>query len=126
MASGEEKMLPTPKMKYAYLKERFNLNPVVGSQEFEVECEFCRKKINGEGNISRTGNPNTVTLYDGMFHHKDGNAHNNSKDNIQVLCSKCRKHFQYWGMVQRYLKNIGRKQEDLPDCSEVPSVHFQA
>ncbi len=119
-------MLLTPKMKYEYLKKRFNIAPLIGVHEFEVRCEFCGKRIIGEVNISRSGNPNTITLYDGMFHHKDGNAQNNSKDNILVLCNKCRKHFQYWGMMQRYLKKIGRKQEDLPDCSNVPSIRFPA
>jgi len=117
-------MLLNNKMKYEYLKERFNLVPTIGIQKLELACEFCGKRITGEAKISKTGNPGLVTLFDGMFHHKDGNAHNNSRDNIEVLCYQCRKHLQYWGMVQRYLKKIERNQEDLPDCSGVPGVYI--
>jgi len=122
--SEKREMLLTPKMKYDYLKKRFSINPMIGKQEFKVRCEFCEKDIVVEANISRSGNPSGLMLLKGIFHHKDGNAENNSYDNIQVLCGNCRKHFQYWGMVQRYLKKISRTQEDLPDCSGIPSLYY--
>jgi len=119
-------MLLNPRMKYEYLSARFGLTPRRGIQEFEIMCEFCEKKITGEVKISKTGNPSSLSLHNVMFHHKDGDAENNSHDNIQVLCYQCRKHFQYWGMVQRYLEKAKKKPEDLPDCSKVPKVYQES
>lgn len=115
--------LLNPKMKYEYLKERFNLESPKGESEFEVACEFCQRKILGKAKLFGTGNPESISLDKGMFHHKDGNSQNNSHNNIQILCHQCRKHFQYLGKVQRYLQKIGRKVEDLPDCTKVPDVY---
>ena len=120
-------MALTPKRKYEYLKERFNLKlkPIRGIQEFEVNCEFCSKRVSCKAGLTKTGNASNITL-DGTFHHKDGDAYNNTQDNILVLCRNCRKHFQYWGMVQRYLKKIGRRIEDLPDCTRTPAIFYRS
>lgn len=110
-------------MKYEYLHNRFNLTDLKkGTHKSEVGCEFCRKRIACKIKISGTENPSVVSL-GGIFHHNDGNAQNNSHSNIQILCYDCRKHFQYWGIVQRYLAKVERKLGDLPDCSDVPPVY---
>ena len=114
--------LLTPKMKYDYLKERFNLNLPIGRQTFKVECEFCQTEVTGKLNITKTGNVGELSLHNGMFHHKDGSAVNNDKENTLVLCNDCRKHFQYFGMVQRWLKENNCTLKDLPDCSGVPAI----
>jgi len=122
---GDDERLLTERMKANYILEHFGLPLNRGHQEFKIPCEYCGRKITYEATISKDGNPYATSIIDGTFHHLDGDSENNSHENLLLVCIPCRKHFQYWGMVQRYIKKIGKRIEDLPDCNGVPSITYK-
>ena len=119
---GDDEILLDERMKANYILERFHLDLERGRHEFNIACEYCGRKIIYKATISKAGKPYATSIVDGMFHHLDGDSDNNSPDNLLLVCSRCRKIFQYWGIVQRYLKETEKKIEDLPDCTGVPST----
>jgi len=104
--------------KYLYLKEKFGLNFPLGNHSFEVNCEFCGKKLRGNVTISKNNTAWQISLDRGEFHHKDGNTKNNDVENVQILCYTCHKRLHNWRTICKWLKKIGKTVQDLPKMEE--------
>ena len=106
--------------KYQYLKQKFDLGELpLGKHEFPILCEFCQRKVTCAVQIGRNGR--CVYLW-ALIHHKDGNKENNDPSNFQLSCYECHKRFHDWGIIQRWLKKIGKKVEDLPDSTNLKAM----
>jgi len=100
-------------IKYAYLKSRHKLRDV--SQVIESSCEICNKNIEVKLRFSCYGK-GSVERAKGHFHHK---KKENKYDNLQLVCFTCHKRLHDLGLIQRWLKKIGKRFDELPDCTNL-------
>ena len=107
------------KAKQTYLEQRLKLRFSQGENSFEAPCQFCGKKLKGKLTISRFGSASNIHIDNGTFHHQDGNHKNNNPENLILLCYTCHKRFHDWGVIQRWLRKMGKTVSDLPDCSQL-------
>jgi len=101
------------KLKYIYLHTKFEVKDL--DCVFEVNCEYCNRKIKGEITFWKTGNVAKL-IHDGAFHHKDGDKTNNHIDNIILLCWTCHKRLHQLGVILRWLKKIGKTIDSIPNA----------
>lgn len=97
-----------------YLKGRFNLKTEYGSYEADVPCEICEKKLGLKYRISRKRNIYEIKV-NGEFHH-------DTKEELHLLCYECHKRIHDWGLIQRWLKKMGKTVEDLPDAIGLSAI----
>jgi len=84
--------------KVQLLLERFQPEDIM--KDFDVHCEKCRKKIHVKVYKGKRGGL-IVWLWDGIFHHKDGNRSNDFCDNIELVCYRCH------NLIHRIVKRLG-------------------
>ena len=96
--------------KEACLRKRYKLEEVYGKYETITHCEICEKKLPASYRISKN-----MVFWElkvpGEFHH-------DNKNELHLYCYNCHKRIHDWGLIQRWLKKIGKTVDDLPDASE--------
>jgi len=96
--------------KYLYLK-KIGLKFTVGVNTFVCSCELCGSKLKGSLRVSKKGIGYNVVC-NGEFHHDE-------KGELHLYCRTCHKRIHDWGVIQRWLKKIGKTVDDLPDASKL-------
>lgn len=99
--------------KETYLKRRYKLEKVYGKYEIITHCEMCEKEMPLTYRISKYLVCYGIAV-SGEFHH-DGKG---GKGELHLYCYTCHKRIHGWGVIQRWLKKIGKNIDDLPDASK--------
>jgi len=96
--------------KYLYLK-KIGLKFTEGFNVFVGSCELCGAKLKGSLIVSKNGIGYNVKC-EGEFHHDENGE-------LHLYCRTCHKRIHDWGVIQRWLKRIGKTVDDLPDASRL-------
>lgn len=94
--------------KHQYLLSR-GLKLSKGINKFELTCEICESMLTGQLTISKYGRAYGISVA-GEFHH-------DAERKMHLLCDECHNRIHDWGVIQRWLKKIGKRVEDLPDAT---------
>lgn len=97
-----------------YLKNKLKLKMEYGSYEVDFPCELCSKLLHLNYRISKKHNVSRIKVK-GEFHH-------DAKDKLHLLCYECHKRIHDWGLIQRWLKKIGKTVDDLPNAIELSTI----
>jgi len=100
--------------KHQYMVEKVHLKFQQGLNEFVALCEFCNCKLEGSLRLSRFGNAYAITT-GGEFHH-------DAEGKLHLYCRLCHKRIHDWGVIQRWLKKVGKTVDDLPDASKLQPI----
>lgn len=116
----------TPKDKYVYLQKIYGFNFTSGRHKFEVKCSLCHRTLYGDVYITRNGRAQELSIFDGNFHHDDGDANNDSFENIVLVCLQCHRRLHQLGEVLKWLKEINKKVEDFPNAIKLEAIRNYA
>lgn len=102
------------KQKHEYLLGK-GLEFEAGVNKFVFNCELCNNPLKCSLHISKKGLAWGITAGIGEFHH-------DAKGKLHLYCRDCHIKLHDWGVLQRWLKRINKKPEELPDCIELKAV----
>lgn len=101
--------------KYVFLQNRYKLKFEKGQNKFSIPCEFCNKTLEGSLRVSKKGFPYEISCPKAQFHHDENRT-------LHFLCYECHKRIYEWGVIQRWLKKIGKTIDEIPDASKLQAI----